>query len=180
MNDYCLMPNLIHKEKLLAFLLRHDKLYDFDEHGWRKVCDLVEHHGFSHDELVYIVANSNKQRFEFSEDGLFIRARQGHSIAVDVELEEATPPEYLYHGTVATNVPSIMEKGLAPMNRQYVHLSVDKSTALKVGSRRKGDVVVLKVAAHKTWEDGHRFWLSRNGVWLVESVPPKYLDLILS
>ncbi len=172
------MSENIHKEKRLAYLLRHDTHYAFDAHGWREVSDLVTNHGFSREELITIVADSNKQRFEFSEDGLFIRARQGHSIAVDVELAEAKPPEYLYHGTVATNLPSIMENGLVPMSRQHVHLSVDESTAVKVGSRRKGVVVILKVAAHKMWKDGHRFWLSRNNVWLTEEVPPKYLEII--
>lgn len=172
------MTDLIYKEKRLANLLRHDTRYAFDVHGWRAVRDLVANHGFSCEELTTIVANSNKQRFEFSEDGLFIRARQGHSVKVDVELAEATPPECLYHGTVATNVPSIMEKGLVPMSRQHVHLSIDESTALKVGSRRKGDVVILKVAAHKMWEERHQFWLSRNNVWLTEAVPPKYLEII--
>ena len=171
------MSDLIHKEKRLAYLLRHDTHYAFDAHGWREVSNLVEHHGFTRDELINIVANSNKQRFEFSENGLFIRARQGHSITVDVELTEAIPPEFLYHGTIAANVPSIMEKGLVPMSRQHVHLSVDETTAVKVGSRRKGNVVVLKVAAHKMWEDGHRFGLSRNNVWLTEVVPPKYLEI---
>lgn len=172
------MADNIHKEKKLAYLLRHDKDYDFDVHGWREVSDLMTNYGFTLEELINIVANSEKQRFEFSEDGQCIRARQGHSIAVDVELEETMPPEYLYHGTVATNMPSIMEKGLVPMNRQHVHLSVDETTAVKVGSRRKGEVVVLKFAAHKMWKDGHRFWLSRNNVWLTEGVPPKYLEII--
>ena len=172
------MTELIHKEKRLAYLLRHDIQYAFDAYGWREVSDLVANHGFSQEELTSIVANSNKQRFEFSEDGLFLRARQGHSIPVDVELAEAKPPEYLYHGTVATNLPSIMEKGLVPMSRQHVHLSVDESTAVKVGGRRKGAVVILKVAAHQMKEDGHQFWLSRNNVWLTEAVPPKYLEII--
>lgn len=172
------MSDLIHKEKHLAYLLRHDKSYDFDIHGWRTVHDLVENHGYSREELEAIVAHSNKQRFEFSDDGLSIRARQGHSVAVDVELEEATPPEYLYHGTITANLPSIAEKGILRMSRQYVHLSVDEATALKVGERRKGEHVVLKVSARKMWEDGHRFWLSRNGVWLTETVPPKYLEII--
>ena len=172
------MTELIHKEKRLAYLLRHDIQYAFDAYGWREVSDLVANHGFSQEELTSIVANSNKQRFEFSEDGLFLRARQGHSIPVDVELAEAKPPEYLYHGTVTTNLPSIMEKGLVPMSRQHVHLSVDESTAVKVGGRRKGAVVILKVAAHQMKEDGHQFWLSRNNVWLTEAVPPKYLEII--
>lgn len=172
------MSDTLHKEKRLAYLLRHDIHYAFDSHGWREVSDLIANHGFTLEDLFNIVANSNKQRFEFSDAGQYIRARQGHSIAVDVELAEATPPEYLYHGTVATNVPSIMEKGLVPMSRQHVHLSIDESTALKVGSRRKGEVTILKVAAQKMWEEGHRFWLSRNGVWLTMAVPPKYPDII--
>ncbi len=165
----------IYRERKLAYLLRHDKQYNFDIHGWREVRDLVENHGYTQEELASIVKNSNKQRFEFSDDGLLIRARQGHSIQVDVALTEATPPEYLYHGTVVSNVASIMEKGLLPMNRLYVHLSVDESTALKVGSRRKGGAVVLKVAARRMWEAGHRFWFSRNGVWLTKTVPADYL-----
>lgn len=168
------MTDLIHKEKRLAYLLRHDP--NIDIHGWRAVHDLIENHGYSREELVSIVANSNKQRLEFSMDGQYIRARQGHSVNVDVELEETMPPEYLYHGTLATNVPSIMENGILQMDRLHVHLSVDEDTAVKVGGRRKGEVAILKVAARKMWEDGHRFWLSRNGVWLTETVPQKYLD----
>lgn len=168
------MTDLIHKEKRLAYLLRHDP--NIDIHGWREVHDLVENHGYSREELLSIVANSNKQRFEFSMDGQYIRARQGHSVKVDVELEEATPPEYLYHGTLATNVPSIKGNGILQMDRLHVHLSVDEDTAVKVGGRRKGEVAILKVAARKMWEDGYRFWLSRNGVWLTETVPQKYLD----
>ena len=172
------MADNTNKEKRLAYLLRHDIQYAFDAYGWREVSDLVANHGFSREELTTLVKNSNKQRFEFSENGMFIRARQGHSIAVDVELEEAIPPEYLYHGTVAANVSSILEKGLVPMSRQHVHLSIDEATAVKVGSRRKGEVTVLKVSAHKMWEDGHHFWLSRNNVWLAMEVPPKYLETI--
>ena len=172
------MSDNIHKEKRLAYLLRHDKNYAFDEHGWREVSDLVENYCFSIDELDYIVANSCKQRFEFSEDKLLIRARQGHSFPVDVQLEMVMPPDYLYHGTSVSKLPSIMEKGLLRMSRQYVHLSFDEVTAEEVGSRRKGEVAILRVAARKMWEDGHCFWLSRNGVWLVDAVPPMYLEII--
>lgn len=172
------MKDFTHQEKRLAYLLRHDKNYAFDEHAWREVRDLVEYHGFSCEELEYIVDNSSKQRFEFSEDKLLIRARQGHSFPVDVQLDAVTPPEYLYHGTSVSKLPSIMEKGLLRMCRQYVHLSFDEVTAEEVGSRRKGEVAILKVAARKMWEDGHRFWLSRNGVWLVDTIPPMYFDII--
>ena len=169
------MANLIHKEKRLAYLLRHDS--SIDVHGWRKVHDIIENHGFTMDELREIVATSNKQRFEFSKDMSCIRARQGHSVKVDVELEEAVPPECLYHGTLAKNVPSIVENGILKKGRLHVHLSVDEETAMKVGGRRKGEVVILKVAARKMWEDGYCFWMSRNGVWLTETVLPKYLEI---
>jgi len=163
-------------ERKLAYLLRHDKNYNFDPHGWREVKDLVENHGFSLEELKLIVSTNNKQRFEFSYDGHFIRARQGHSVDVDVELEEAEPPKYLFHGTIAKNVQSIMEHGLCRMSRQYVHLSADIETALKVGRRRKGVVVILKINAQAMRNDGYSFWLSRNNVWLTKSVPPKYIE----
>lgn len=166
----------VRREKRLAYLLRHDHDYAFDIHGWRSVSDLVEHHGFTREELAYIVANSSKQRFEFSDDGLYIRARQGHSISVDVELEEAAPPEFLFHGTIEANVPSILAEGLKPMSRLKVHLSADVATARKVGERRKGTVVILRIASGRMAAEGHRFWLSRNQVWLAERVPPQYIE----
>lgn len=171
------MNDSIHKERKLAYLLRHDKNYSFDEHGWREARDLTENHGFSREELTAIVANSSKLRFEFSEDGMRIRARQGHSVNVDVELQEAIPPEYLYHGTPAANLPSIMQYGLSRMGRQYVHLSYDETTAIQVGSRRKDDVAILKISTHRMREDGHRFWLSRNDVWLTDTIPPSYFEI---
>lgn len=168
------------RERKLAFLLRHDKNYDLTPNGWREVSDLIKNHGYSMEELTTIVAESGKQRFEFSDDGIFIRARQGHSIAVDVELTETVPPEFLFHGTTSSRIPSIMEQGLLPMSRQYVHLSVDEATATQVGSRHKGDVVVLKIQTRQMWDDGHRFWLSRNNVWLTSTVPSKYITRLSS
>ena len=91
--------NIISRGKRLSFLLRHDKNYPFDEHGWREISDLITNHGYTMDELKEIVETNNKQRFEFSEDMTRIRARQGHSVQVDVELEEKLPPDVLYHGT---------------------------------------------------------------------------------
>ena len=104
--------NLVRRGKRLSFLLRHDKNYPFDEHGWREISDLITNHGYSMDELKEIVATNNKQRFEFSEDMTRIRARQGHSVHVDVELEEKMPPDTLYHGTAKAFLDSIMEKGI--------------------------------------------------------------------
>lgn len=167
--------NIIRRGKRLAFFLRHDKGYSFDEHGWREVSDLVENHGYTMEELEAIVATNNKQRFEFSEDKCRIRARQGHSVQVDVELEEKMPPNTLYHGTAKAFLDSIMEKGIIKGNRLYVHLSSTKETATNVG-KRHGEPVVLVINAKKMAEDGLRFFLSRNGVWLTDYIDVKYIS----
>ena len=167
---------LINKSRRLAFLLRHDRSYKFNIYGWREVSDLVTNHGFSLDELYTIVAENNKQRFEFSEDRRYIRARQGHSIAVDVELKEMMPPDVLYHGTSADSLARILAEGISPMTRLYVHLSADVDTAVKVGSRH-GEAVVLAVDASAMARAGHKFFVSRNGVWLVDRVDASYVAL---
>lgn len=168
--------NLIRRGKRLAFFLRHDKGYPFDAHGWRNVSDLLTNHGYTMEELEGIVATNNKQRFEFSEDKSQIRARQGHSVHVDVELEEVLPPDTLYHGTAKSFLDSIMEKGIVKGNRLYVHLSGTEETAINVG-KRHGEPVVLVIDAKKMVEDGYRFFLSRNGVWLTDYVDSKYIKL---
>lgn len=165
---------LIKRGKKLSYLLRHDKTYAFDEHGWRAVNDLVDNHGFTLDELREIVATNNKQRYEFSEDMTRIRARQGHSIQVDVELAEATPPDILYHGTAKSFVESIMSQGVQKGKRLYVHLSSTIEAATKVGARH-GEPVVLCIDGKQMHEDGITFFLSRNGVWLTEFVDVKYI-----
>ena len=166
--------HLIKRGKKLSYLLRHDKSYTFDEHGWREVSDLVANHGFTMEELREIVATNNKQRYEFSEDMTRIRARQGHSIRVYVELPEATPPDLLYHGTAKAFVESIMSQGILKGNRLYVHLSTTIGMATKVGERH-GKPAVLAIDAKRMHEDGIKFFLSRNGVWLTEFVDAKYI-----
>ncbi len=126
------------------------------------------------DILEEIVRTDNKQRYSFNEDKTLIRANQGHSIPVDVELEEKQPPQYLYHGTAERFLDSIMSDGLKPMSRLYVHLSQDKETAVKVG-KRHGSPVVLKIKAEEMWKDGIKFYLSQNGVWLTKYVDNKYI-----
>lgn len=163
------------KGKLLAFLLRHDKMYDFDQHGWRKVSDLTENHGFTVSELEEIVEKDNKNRYEFSDDKSSIRARQGHSISVDVELEEKTPPDVLYHGTASRFISSIMDQGIMKMTRLYVHLSPTFETAVNVG-KRHGSPAVLTIDSKKMASDGCKFYLSRNGVWLTDFVDVKYIN----
>ena len=166
--------NIIRHGKLLAFLLRHDKDYPFDEHGWREIGDLITNHGYTMDELKEIVATNNKQRFEFSEDMTRIRARQGHSVQVDVELEEMLPPDILYHGTGERFLASIMEQGINKGNRLYVHLSKTIETAVNVG-KRHGKPVVLVIDTKRMADDGHKFYLSRNGVWLTDYEDKKYI-----
>ena len=166
--------SIVSRGRRLAFLLRHDKEYKFDEHGWRDISNLIANHGYTMDELKEIVATNNKQRFEFSDDMTRIRARQGHSIQVDVELEEVLPPDILYHGTGERFLASIMENGINKGNRLYVHLSETSETAVNVG-KRHGKPVVLVIDAKRMAEDGHTFFFSRNGVWLTDFVDVKYI-----
>lgn len=166
--------NLIRKSKHLAFLLRHDTEYKFDEHGWREVKDLVRNHGYTKAELEEIVATNDKQRYEFNDLHTKVRARQGHSINVDVELQETVPPDVLYHGTATRFLSSIYKEGIKSETRQYVHLSPTVEIATKVGSRH-GTPYVLTIDSKKMYEDGIKFYLSRNGVWLTKFVDAKYI-----
>ena len=140
--------------------------------------DAARGQGFpiSDDELVEVVETNDKRRFSFDEVGDLIRANQGHSVLVDLQLEEATPPEVLFHGTVERFPPSILEVGLVQGNRHHVHLSKDVETARKVGARR-GKPVILKVDARTMNQDGHKFFVSANGVWLTDAVPPSRLTV---
>lgn len=164
------------KSRKLAYLLRHDKEYGFDRRGWRAVADLVENHGYTFDELCHIVESNDKQRFEFSDNMSMIRARQGHSVHVDVELEEKEPPAILYHGTAKKNIESIFNNGISPGKRLYVHLSAEKETAIKVG-KRHGEPAVLAIDTKRMRENGIKFYLSRNGVWLTEFIDSKFLNM---
>jgi putative RNA 2'-phosphotransferase len=136
-------------------------------------------HGFpvTRDELDAVVAINDKQRFAFDEAGGRIRANQGHSVEIDLELTPAEPPDVLYHGTAATSLDAILAGGLLKMRRHHVHLSQDTATALRVGARH-GKPVVLAVASRKMIGNGFRFFVSANGVWLVDHVPPAYLTVL--
>ena len=167
--------------KFISLILRHNPGaigITLDEHGWADVEELIKGiqktRDFSMEMLEEIVRTDEKQRYSFNEDKTLIRANQGHSIPVDVEFPEKKPPEILFHGTGEKFVSSIDEQGLIPKSRLYVHLSKDEETAKKVGSRH-GRPVIYKVKAAKMAEDGFKFYLSVNGVWLVKGVPPEYL-----
>jgi len=164
------------KSKKLAWLLRHDKSYKFDGHGWRTIYDLVENQGFTFKDIEEIVRTDKKGRYEFNENKEYIRARQGHSVNVDVDLEEATPPDVLYHGTSKSVCDLISSTGIKKMNRIYVHLSSDVKTAINVGSRH-GEPIVFEVNTKQMREDGIKFYKSRNGVWLTDFVDKKYIKV---
>lgn len=165
----------------LAFLLRHDSNYDFPKDGWRTVENLVTECGYTEEEIEEIVATDNKGRYEYNEDHTAVRARQGHSVMVDVGLKEMEPPMFLYHGTSDRFYDSIMEKGLLKQSRLYVHLSSNPSKAKSVGKRHGGKTIVFRVLAHDMYEDGFKFYLSANNVWCTDEVPSfpcQYLQLI--
>ncbi|MDX1672930.1 MAG: RNA 2'-phosphotransferase, partial [Balneolaceae bacterium] len=129
-------------------------------------------------ELERIIDYSDKKRFEISDDGEYIRAGYGHSIDLDLGLDPVEPPGTLYHGTAERNVSPIMEKGLDPQNRNYVHLSADRSSAREVGMRH-GKPVIISVDAGRMHEEGHAFYQSESepGIWLTEEVPPEYVSV---
>ena len=127
--------DLIKKGKHLSFLLRHDTEYKFDEHGYREVSDLINNHSYTKQELEEIVETNDNKRYEFNSNHTKIRARQGHSIEINVDLKEATPPDSLYHGTATRFLESIFKEGLKKMNRNHVHLSENVNhTHLKEGA----------------------------------------------
>lgn len=168
--------------KFISLILRHKPEtigITLDEHGWADVSELIEGINkttpFNMQMLEEIVSTDNKQRYSFNDDKTLIRANQGHSIPVDVELKKTVPPEVLYHGTGEKYVTSIDKEGLIPKSRLYVHLSKDEETALNVG-KRHGKPVVYKVNAKRMAEDGYEFFLSVNGVWLTKAVPKEYLS----
>ncbi|MFV3333433.1 RNA 2'-phosphotransferase [Pseudomonas sp. NY15437] len=169
--------------KWLSLILRHSPEsagLTLDANGWANVDELLAQsarkgHRFDRAMLDEVVASNDKQRFALSEDGLRIRANQGHSVRIDLQLEPCEPPEVLYHGTVPAAMAAILADGLKPMTRQHVHLSADRETADRVGSRR-GKPTILVVRSGQMWRDGHRFYRSANGVWLADAVPSTYLE----
>jgi putative RNA 2'-phosphotransferase len=150
--------------------------------GWVNVDDLLSAcalHQFpvTRAELEEVVDTSDKQRFSLDESKTRIRANQGHSVDIDLELQPQTPPDVLYHGTGEQSVPAILQSGLLKMSRHHVHLSKDAETARKVGMRH-GHPTILAIAASDMHQVGCIFYCSENGVWLVDSVPPQYLSVV--
>ena len=166
----------------MRLVLRHEPTkygLVLDVNGWTAVDELLaaaQRAGvpLTRPLMEQVIADNEKQRFALSDDGSQVRARQGHSVEVDLGLAPVTPPETLCHGTAATSVDAIRRAGSQRRSRQHVHLSPDEETAIKVGQRH-GKPVVLRVQAAALHRAGHQFFLSENGVWLVDAVPPEFL-----
>ncbi|NNE84701.1 MAG: RNA 2'-phosphotransferase [Alphaproteobacteria bacterium] len=170
--------------KFLSYVLRHkpDAIgLQLDEQGWTLVSDLIEKAkpqlALNEALVRKVVATNEKKRFALSEDGLRIRASQGHSIDIDIGLAPQMPPDVLYHGTATRFLTSIREQGLLRGCRQHVHLSLDCDTASIVGARH-GKPALLEIDSKSMHLHGLKFFLSDNGVWLTEHVPPKYFILL--
>lgn len=179
MND----QQIIKISKFLSLVLRHEPQsigIELDENGWTGVLTLISKVGrkfpmFNMEMLEEVVAKNNKQRFAFNEDKTRIRANQGHSVKVDLDYDPVEPPEFLYHGTVAGFLRDIEKAGLKKMSRHHVHMSKDLETAIVVGTRR-GKAVILKIRAGDMHRDGHKLYVTPNGVWLADEVPPRYIE----
>ncbi len=176
--------NLNETSKYIALILRHKPETigkTLDEHGWASVKELIagvaRNEPFTMETLEEIVAMDNKTRYSFNEDKTLVRANHGHSVLVDVELEEKTPPSILYHGTGEKYVDSIMLPGLKSKSRLYVHSSSEVSTAARVGGRHEKPFI-YQVDAEKMYEAGYKFFLSPSSVWLTKEVPVEYLILL--
>ncbi len=169
--------------KFLSLLLRHQPEtigLTLDECGWANIEELISlsnqnKHRLDAQLIQRVVGTNNKQRFSISDDGRFIRANQGHSITVDLELEAKQPPEILFHGTATRFIDSIFEQGLTKRNRQHVHLSSERETATNVG-KRHGKPAILCIQAEQMHNNGYEFFLSKNKVWLTEHVPIKFIE----
>lgn len=167
----------------LSLILRHKPEaagISLDQYGWADVEALIQGVNrtgkwqLDRELLEQIVKEDPKQRYAYNQDHTKLRANQGHSIPVEVELTQSEPPAVLYHGTATRFLESIFAQGLNGQGRQYVHLSADMATAAAVG-RRHGVPVVLQIDAGRMAQDGYEFYLSANGVWLCRQVPAEYL-----
>lgn len=171
--------------KFISLVLRHKPdvaNLSLDKYGYAQVDELVaylnkKYGGFTVTDLDTIVETDDKQRYSYNNDHTKIRAVQGHSFPVDLGLEAQHPPLLLFHGTSTKYLDSIMKRGIISKSRQYVHLSKDVDTAHTVGLRHGAGTVILVVSANQMWKDGYKFFLSDNGVWLVDEVPTKYFTL---
>lgn len=174
--------DLKHISKFMSLVLRHqpEKIgLVLDENGWAQTQDLINKlnaNGAAVDfaMIEVVVATNDKKRFAFNADKTKIRANQGHSIDIELNLQPAQPPDILYHGTADRFVESILKSGLEKRSRQHVHLSANEETSKAVGGRH-GKPVILSIKAGEMVKDGYTFFLSENKVWLTDEVPRQYI-----
>ncbi|MCW3092212.1 MAG: 2-phosphotransferase [Ferruginibacter sp.] len=175
---------LQHISKLMSLVLRHQPEaigLQLDENGWANVEQLIEKinaNGTKVDiaTILTVVETNDKQRFSLNENKTMIRANQGHSIGVDLNLKPSIPPDILYHGTAERFLDAILKEGLTKQKRQHVHLSWQIETAKAVGIRH-GKPVILHINAKAMHDDGYLFYVSENNVWLVDAVPTQYITI---
>lgn len=168
--------------RLMSFCLRHKPQalhLSLDKNGW---CDLHQfylaisaNHPCTFDDIIHVVNTCPKKRYQINEDSTKIRASQGHSIEVDLNLQKKEPPDKLYHGTSMAACESIRVSGLTKQKRHHVHLSADLQTAIEVANRRGKDSFIFRVNAKAMHAAGYSFYISENGVWLTDHVPCEFL-----
>lgn len=179
------MTDVVRASQLLASILRHDKPTGLkvDRQGWGLVADVVQMTAagplqLTPELIAQVVDENDKKRFALSEDGVKVRALQGHTRSeVQIDYAAQVPPVELFHGTAERSVSSIRKQGLQAQGRHHVHLSPDKATARRVGQRhdRKHEPIILVIDTKAMYAAGHKFFLSDNGVWLTDSVPPRFI-----
>jgi putative RNA 2'-phosphotransferase len=171
---------LQHRSRKLSYLLRHDpEDLKMDKNGYVLVTELLKKLNISFQDLEEIISNNDKKRFAFSDSKDMVRASQGHSIKVDVQLKNERPPKLLYHGTSPYNYGLITKSGgLDKMKRLHVHLTDDIMVASSVGIRysKMNKPIILEIDSDAMFADGYKFYLSENGVWLTDNVPLKYIN----
>jgi putative RNA 2'-phosphotransferase len=163
----------------LIYALRHDPasmLLEMDKHGWVELEEILSKSQLEMGELETIISKDDKGRFALDTEKGRLRAAQGHSINIDLDLAPVWPPDKLYHGTVEKYIPWIEKEGLKKMSRNHVHLSPDIETAEKVASRRDTENVILEIDAKTMAQKGFDFFVSSNGVWLTDRVPPEFIS----
>ncbi|MBL7975028.1 MAG: RNA 2'-phosphotransferase, partial [Candidatus Kapabacteria bacterium] len=176
--------NIVNLSKFLSLVLRHKPEeigVTLDENGWCSVEELlqkiqIKQTSCTMEVLEYVVDTNPKQRFAFNESKTMIRANQGHSIEIDLNIEPQVPPEILYHGTTKNVLDSVIKEGLKKIQRHHVHLTTNVHTTLEV-ARRYGEPVLLQINTEAMHKAGHIFYCTANNVWLAESVPPEYITI---
>lgn len=175
--------DFIQLSKTVSHALRHEpQSYNIklDSEGWVSIFELVQAlkcKGFNieQEDIIQMIKESEKKRHQILNGK--IRAYYGHSTNKKIVKQPQSPPDTLYHGTIANNIGNIMLHGLLPMKRQYVHLSKDEETAKRVAIRRKGEIIILKIKAHEAYKNGIPFYKEENNIWLSEPIPSKYITV---